>query len=138
MGPLIAVAVIAAVVLSGCGGDGQALAREACRHVDASLRLYAAAGRTTDRQKAAADRNKAIVQLEAALPLAAKANSADPQWNPLMTTLQEIGRNSEANLVSALRAQCEVANSSGTQPPIVGSTVPGEPRSPTPSTLPGQ
>jgi hypothetical protein len=102
--------------------------------VNASIRLYASAEHDTEPGRAASERARAVEQLEAALPLAAQANSADPQWNPLMTTLQEIGRNSEAHLVPALRAQCALADSSDEQAPILNHT-PGQP---TPSTLPGQ
>ena len=51
-----------------------------------------------------------------------------------MTTLQEIGRNSEAHLVTALHLQCAQAAKSNEQPPIINH-VPGQS---TPSTLPGQ
>ncbi|MGH9091667.1 MAG: hypothetical protein ACRDZR_09865, partial [Acidimicrobiales bacterium] len=133
-----AVAVALALTLSACGGAGLSLARQACVHVQASLRLYARAQHTSDAHRAASYRLRAIEQLEVALPLAARATSDDPQWNPLMTTLQEIGRNSEANLVRALRAQCAQADTPNEQAPVVQSTIPGEPAAPTPSTLPGQ
>jgi hypothetical protein len=55
-----------------------------------------------------------------------------------MTTLQEIGRNSEGHLVQALRAQCALADSNDEQAPVITSTVPGQPAAPTPSTLPNQ
>jgi hypothetical protein len=126
-----------AVVASGCSAGGLTLAREACVHVNSSLRLYDRARHTTDAAAAKHDRTLAIEQLEAALPLAARATSADPQWNPLMTTLQEIGRNSEGNLVGALRTQCNLADTSGEQAPALTSTTLGSGR-PTPSTLPGQ
>jgi hypothetical protein len=134
---VLAVALLP-LVLTACGGAGQALAREACVHVKTSIRLYTAAERAPEGKRAASERTGALEQLEAALPLAARATSADPQWNPLMTTLQEIGRNSEAHLVSALRAQCALADSNNEQAPVITSTIPGQPTSPTPSTLPGQ
>ncbi len=131
-----------AVVLSGCGGSGQALAQEACAHVNRSIRLYSESEHQPDAARASAERARAVEQLEAAEPLAAMANSDDPQWNPLMTTLQEIGRDSEANLVAALQAQCATAgggNSGGGKAnPVTPSSVPGQPAAPTPSTLPGQ
>lgn len=129
-------AVVLAITLSACSDAGLTLAREACVHVKASLRLYAAS--QADTSAAAADRTQAIEQLEVALPLAARATSDDPQWNPLMTTLQEIGRNSEANLVAALRAQCAQADTPNEQAPAVPSTLPGERAPSSPSTLPGQ
>lgn len=129
-------ALVLAVTLSACGDAGLTLAREACVHVKTSLRLYAAS--QTETSAAAGDRIRAIEQLEVALPLAAQATSDDPQWNPLMTTLQEIGRNSEANLVAALRAQCAQADTPNEQAPAVPSTLPGERAPSSPSTLPGQ
>jgi hypothetical protein len=140
-GAVLGVAAGAAAVvltLSACGDAGLSLARQACVHVDASLRLYAEAQHTHGGRQADNERVRAIEQLEVALPLAARATSDDPQWNPLMTTLQEIGRNAEANLVQALRAQCAQADTPNEQAPVVQSTIPGEPSAPTPSTLPGQ
>lgn len=122
------------VLLGGCGNDGLTLARQACTYVDTSLRLYAEAQHDTDPTRAASQRVRAIEALETALPLAAQANSADGQWNPLMTTLQEVGRNSEANLVTALRMQCTQAAKANEQAPAVNH-IPGQP---SPSTLPGQ
>jgi hypothetical protein len=129
-------ALVLAVTLSACGGAGLTLAREACVHVKASLRLYAAS--MTGTEQAANDRTRAIEQLEVALPLAAQATSDDPQWNPLMTTLEEIGRHSEGNLVAALRAQCSQADTPNEQAPVIPSTLPGERTPSSPSTLPGQ
>ncbi len=152
------------LLLSACGNNGLTLARQACVHVDASLSLYEKSLRDANPTRAADQVRKATEQLELALPLAAQANSADPQWNPLMTTLQEIGRNSEANLVTALQAQCTQAAQPNEQAPIVGGTpttgptptptsttastapsttptpghTPNASTHPTPSTLPGQ
>lgn len=106
-----------ALVLAGCSGSGQALAKRACVHVDASIRLYTEAEHDTNTSSARHKADEAIGQLEDALPIAAQANSADPAYNPLMTTLQEIGRTSEANLIPALRAQCAAADN-----PTSGST----------------
>jgi len=103
------------VALSACSSAGPSLAQRACVHVDASIRLFKQAEHTRDvssaRQKAA----EAAGQLSDALPLAARATSANPAYNPLMTTLQEIGRTSEANLIPALRAQCSAADNSTAQ-----------------------
>lgn len=148
------------LLLSACGNNGLTLARQACVHVNASLSLYEKSLQDTDPTRAANQVRRATEQLELALPLAAQANSADPQWNPLMTTLQEIGRNSEANLVAALRAQCTQAAQPNEQAPVVGGTpttgptpaptsttasttpapghAPHTSTHPTPSTLPGQ
>lgn len=138
MASVVVAAGALAVVLSGCGGSGQVLAQEACAHVHRSIRLYTEAEHQPDPARASAERARAVVQLEAAEPLAAMANSDDPQWNPLMTTLQEIGRDSEANLVAALQAQCATAGGSEEANPATPSSVPGQPAAPTPSTLPGQ
>jgi hypothetical protein len=140
-GRVVAVIVASAalaVLLTACSGSGDALARQACVHVKTSIRLYMAAEHTTNASQAASERTQAVEQLETALPLAAQANSADPQWNPLMTTLQEIGRNSEAHLISALRAQCALADTNNEQAPVVTTTVPGQPTTATPSNHPGQ
>ncbi len=134
---LVSVAALG-LAASACGGGGLTLARQACVHVNDSLRLYDRSVRTSDAAEAARDRTRAIEQLEAALPLAARATSADPQWNPLMTTLEEIGRNSEANLVRALRSQCALAETSGEQAPLIAPSTPSGSGRPTPSTLPGQ
>jgi len=135
--PLAVAVVVAGLLAGGCGGGGLGLARQACSHVDLSLRLYERSLHEASKQ-AAADQYRATVQLQDALQLAAQANSADPQYNPLMTTLQEIGRIGEGHLVVALRASCNLANSTNPQPPVITSTVPGQPSVPTPSTLPGQ
>jgi hypothetical protein len=63
----------------------------------------------TDPVTATRERTEALGQLDRALPLAAAANSDNGQWNPLMTTLQEAGVNSESNLIPALEAQCAAA-----------------------------
>ncbi len=128
-----------ALALSACSNSGLTLARQACGYVKTSIHLYTAAEHDQDPARAAAQRTRAIEALETALPLAAQADAADGQWNPLMTTLQEIGRNSEANLVAALKMQCAQAAKTNEQAPaysnVPGNTVPGQP---TPSTLPGQ
>jgi hypothetical protein len=135
-----AVGVVAVtVLLSGCGQqDGVDLARQACGHVTISIKLYERAAHDADTGRAARERTDAIEQLEGALQLAAQANSANPEWNPLMTTLQESERISEQYLLPALRAQCALADSSNPQAPVITSTVPGQPPAPTPSTLPGR
>jgi hypothetical protein len=136
--PLAVAVVVGSLMLGGCGtGDGLGLARQACGHVDTSLRLYERSLHEGS-PRGDADRLRATEQLQDALQLAAQANSADPQYNPLMTTLQEIGRIDEGHLVVALRASCNLANSANPQPPVITSTVPGQTSVPTPSTLPGQ
>jgi hypothetical protein len=102
------------LLLTACSGQsGQALAQQACRHVDLSLRLYRAAERTPSPAVARTKVQQAYVQLRAALPLAAAATSDDGQWNALMTAISESARVSEAQLLTALQDECAVAN--GTQ-----------------------
>lgn len=114
--------------MSACSGGGTSLAEQACVHVDASIKLYDQAEHETNQTTAARNAEKATAQLEAAEPLAARANSANPAYNPLMTTLQEIGRTSESNLIPALEAQCDAAahpTSSPTGPGATPVTSPG-------------
>ncbi len=100
---------VGSFALSACGSAGPALALQACVHVDASIRLYHEAEHTRNPSTARREAVKATDQLAQAEPLAARATSADPAFNPLMTTLQENGRTSESNLIPALRAQCAAA-----------------------------
>jgi hypothetical protein len=99
------------VSLAGCTDDGTGLARQACVHVDRSIALYHQSEQAADATAAADRRAEALAQLDRALPLAAQANSANPAWNPLMTTLEEAGTNREANLIRALTAQCAATRS---------------------------
>ncbi|MDA8359259.1 MAG: hypothetical protein M0Z95_23815 [Actinomycetota bacterium] len=126
MVPVAVAGVAVALLTAGCGNSGQALARQACGHIGKSIALYREAGAVTNSSKAGSLRTKAVEQLELALPLAARATSADPQWNPLMTTLEESGFNTESHLIPALHAQCQLADSQNEQAPVVapnGSTV---------------
>jgi hypothetical protein len=120
----LGVAASSALLLGGCSNAGSSLAKAACVHVDASIHLYTEAEHAESTSTARAKASQATNELSQALPLAAQANSADPAFNPLMTTLQEIGRTSESNLIPALRAQCEAA-----QNPTSVSPVPAGPTS---------
>ena len=122
---VLAVSVGTALLLGGCSNAGSSLALMACDHVSASIRLYSQAQHATTSTTARAKVEQAAAQLSEALPLAARATSADPAFNPLMTTLQEIGRTSEANLIPALRAQCAAAKSPTPQSPVPGGPTPG-------------
>ena len=126
--PAVALALSAssALLLSGCSNAGSSLARAACVHVYTSIHLYTEAEHAQSTAAARTKVEQATNQLNQALQMAAQANSADPAFNPLMTTLQEIGRTSESNLIPALRAQCEAA-----QNPTSQSPVPAGPTSPT-------
>jgi hypothetical protein len=92
--------------------DGQALAQQACVHVNRSVGEWVESQRAgTPTAKAAALQQRAAQQLRVALPLAAAANSDDGTWNSLMTTISEIETVDEGHLVPALRAQCVLADS---------------------------
>lgn len=125
---LAAALAAGSTLLAGCGnGQAQALARQACTHVELSIRLWHEAGRDPGAAQASDDRNRALDQLRAAEPLAAAANSDDPVWNPLMTTLSESSEVQERFLIQALTAQCAgvVNPSSGGASTLPQPTVPG-------------
>jgi hypothetical protein len=110
----VASAVVGLGALAGCGSNGGLdLARQACTHVDASLREYNASLHAKSQAQATLDLARADAQLREALPLAASATSSDGQWNALMTTISESARVNESELASALKAQCAVATSGG-------------------------
>ncbi len=125
----MAVATVAAASLGlgACGnGGGQALARQACVHVDRSIADYLRSARPgTPSSAVALLLRQADQELRVALPLAAQANSADGSWNSLMTTISEGAVVDEGHLVPALRAQCQVAESNpNVNPQSPGSTTP--------------
>ena len=95
--------------LAGCGGNPDSKAKEACQHVERSLRLYAQAA--SDPDPAAADRKRvaALVELRTALPLASVAAAGSGQWEALRTTLSESPNVDEGRLVPALTQQCQTA-----------------------------
>ncbi len=133
----VAACVLVVVLLAGCGDqNGVALARQACADVRLSLRLYEQSLRDTRPAQAASDRSMAVAELEEAVQPAAQATSANAEWNPLMTTIREVDGTNEGRLVSALQAQCALAESSNPQPPVINNS-PGTSGS-GPSTLPGQ
>ncbi len=109
----LAVAAGTVVGLSACGnGNGQALAEQACAHVDRSVTDYLRSTRADTPPATVAQLVKqAERELRVALPLAAQANSADGSWNGLMTTISEISIVDEGHLLPSLRAQCVVADS---------------------------
>jgi hypothetical protein len=107
---LILAAAACCLFLAGCGNyQGNALAREACTHVDRSIQLYREAGDTASSASAAADRSKALVQLRIALPLASVAAGEAGTWEGLEATLSESNRVPEARLIPALSDQCAAA-----------------------------
>lgn len=139
---LLAVAAVTAAgaLAAGCGQGGLDKAEQACVHVNRSISLFEESLSNPNNTQATAERTQAAAQLEMAEPLAAAANSSDGTWNGLMTTIGEVSRVSEAELVTALRSQCtEVAEVASSSPPsVTGPTVPHSTPASTPSTvLPG-
>ena len=119
-----AVALGVGVVLSACGTSGTGLAQQACAHVNASVALLEKAEHQTNPATAAAQRQKAYVELRAALPISAEAAFRDGQWQALMTTVSESSRVPEQSLVPALKAQCSQADSSAFGQPAPPSSIP--------------
>lgn len=119
--------------LAACGqSGGNTQAKQACAHVGTSLSLLQKASQA-DGQTATALSERAYLQLREALPLAAEAADASGQWQALMTTISESNRVPEHYLVTALRAQCAVANASvGGEPPPPSSVPPPAPASSAP------
>jgi hypothetical protein len=100
--------------LAACDSQasGQALAQQACVHVQRSVHDWlASAVQGTPPATVAKLQAEAAQQLRIALPLAAAANSDDGTWNALMTDLSESATMDETHLVPSLRAQCSVADS---------------------------
>jgi hypothetical protein len=121
-----AAAVGAVLCLSGCGQDGQALARQACAHVEASVRYFERSTKaTTPPAEAARLRNEASAELRAALPFAAEATSADGTLNALMTTISEGATVDEGHLVPALRGQCASIDTNVNVNPQAPGNLPG-------------
>ena len=111
----------ASLSLGGCGNQqaGDALALQACTHVEHSLTLYAEAEKTASAHQALAEVDQAYHELRAALPLAARATSANGQWIALETTISESARVAEGQLLGALQKECAVAESPHPdQPPV--------------------
>lgn len=107
----ILVAASLALLLCSCGNSALSQAKQACSLVHLSIQAYEAGTQaplgSAIRQH---DLKNAAFDLQEAEPIAASATSANGQWNALMTTLNEVGQVSEGHLISALSAQCSVAN----------------------------
>lgn len=106
--------VIVPVALGACSsvGDGEALAQQACVHVNRSVTDWVDSQHAgTPAATVASLQQRAEQQLRLALPLAAAANSDDGTWNSLMTTISEIESVDEGHLVPALHAECALAGS---------------------------
>ncbi len=117
--------------LSACGNSGTDLAKQACTHINRSIRLLEQSDHQSDHARAAQLAEQAYDQLRVALPIAAQAAFHDGQWQALMTTISESNRVPESTLVDALTAQCGEADSTifGQTPPP--SSIP--PPAPAPS-----
>jgi len=112
------------VALSACGDDGTSLAKQACTHVNLSISLLHKSDAHPGAAQAAHLKERAYVELLAALPIAAEAAGHDNQWQALMTTISEGNRVPETTLVNALTAQCKVADSSTFNQPPPPSSIP--------------
>lgn len=99
--------------------------------MNSSISLFTRAEHESDPSTATALRQKAYLQLRQALPIAAQAAYHDGQWQSLMTTVSESSRVPESTLVSALRDQCQQADSSTFGQPSPPSSIP--PPAPVPS-----
>jgi hypothetical protein len=122
-----ATAAGAALCLSSCGQSGQALAQEACTHVDRSVRDYELSTKANvSVPEASRLRTQANAELRAALPLAADATSADGSLNALMTTIAEGATVDEAHLVPALKVQCKAISTNVNVNPDPGGNLPGD------------
>jgi hypothetical protein len=110
------------VTLSACGNGGQALAEQACTHIDRSISLLRQSSRPAGSTHSAQLEQEAYVELRKALPLTAEAAYDNAQWQALMTTVSESNRVPETTLIPALQAQCTDANAS--QSPFGGQAPP--------------
>jgi hypothetical protein len=107
---IVAVLVLGSLaIVAGCSSDSDAKAKQACQHVERSLRLYAQAASNPDPAVADQERIAALVELRTAQPLAAVAAAGSGQWEALRTTLSESPNVDEGRLVPALTQQCQTA-----------------------------
>lgn len=96
----------AAVTLGACAqSNGRGLAYQACKKVRQSIHLVHEAA-SQPPAKARSLRYRAVLDLQAAEPLAAVAAGEDTEWDALQATLEEAGQIPESHLISALSAQC--------------------------------
>jgi hypothetical protein len=111
--------VAAGAILSACAASAGDLAKASCAHVNTSIRLYDRAATTSDPAAAKLLRDKAYLELLAAIPIAAQAAYHDIQWESLSTTVSEANRVPESELLPSLRTQCSAADASvfGQLPP---------------------
>jgi hypothetical protein len=106
---LSALALGCLAMVAGCSASSDSTAKQACQHVERSLRLYAQAASNPDPAAADRERVDALVELRTALPLASVAAASSGQWEALRTTLSESPNVDESRLVAALTQQCQIA-----------------------------
>jgi len=85
-------------------------ARKACGFVGEALKISKQAQAATGAEQTRLA-NNAMATLIRATPFAARATSADGQWNALQTTIGEAQRVPITDLAPSLRRICQVANS---------------------------
>jgi hypothetical protein len=103
-----------ALGLAACANqDGEALARQACQHVERSLALYRTSLEDPGTATSGDRQEQAMAQLRDALPLASNAAGDSGQFQGLMSTLAESDHLPESLLVHALSEQCAASQSNG-------------------------
>jgi hypothetical protein len=105
--------------LSACGNSGTTLAQQACVHINRSITDLERSHEPKYSAQADQLQQTAYLELRKALPIASMAAFHDGQWQSLMTTISESNRVPETTLITALKAQCNQADSStfGNPPP---------------------
>jgi hypothetical protein len=99
------------LLVAGCGtGAGVSEARKACGFVTQALNIAKQAQSATGATQVRLE-NNAMATLIRATPFAARATSADGQWNALQTTIGEAQRVPIVDLAPSLKRICQVANS---------------------------
>jgi hypothetical protein len=127
IGVLVALTGLAAGLSACSTSDAQSLARQACAHVQRSVQAWERSTRPgTPARTVSQLQKQAAAELRAALPLAARANSADGSWNSLMTTISEGATVDESHLVPALHGECVEATTNQN----VNPQSPGNPQPP--------
>jgi hypothetical protein len=102
----LVLALCCGAALTGCSGqDSQALADQACTHVEHGLTAEHEAA-SAGAAQATQLRADALGQIRDAVPLAAEAAGEDTTWQALEATLSESSRVPLSYLLPALAAQC--------------------------------
>ncbi len=105
-------AVLGLLGASCASSNAAGLVRQACQHVERSLRLYEQSLHEAPAQQAA-DQARAEAELQAAEAPVATAAGEDGRWQGLMTSLSQSIRVPESDLVGVLRVQCAPALGGG-------------------------